>query len=421
MAAHAHSLSNKRSSRFADAAEAIVLQIEAGSAVTCYMHRSHTSQALFTARGDVFPVWFSSEDGSGRWYGSQFGRPDPSLTFHITRADKHETKPTIADTPRYYVDCAGFVRELLSMVFPPAAHFDPKRDLLRRAEDNEVPEGTGFRPRNYPRAHIFFHEFEDCHAIEHCVPGQDDWGRVSSPQQLRRGDVVVQVFEHAGPHTGHVWVVIAEPDASGAYFSAESSRASGRNGVARVPRNISQIAGPNFTIGRLVEAVSPPTTAPAVYQVCAGSTQLRSGPDLESKLICELPSLARMTAVESDRMQRRVHVEASCGTTGWVTKKFLDVDEDEDVQHPQKYSGWHGVAGQPGAYAGCRVGRHGASMREHADISNSLLDIDRDNPVVMKLRAGEPLRKRAERLRVRYEDADGVKTGWVSARYVKRC
>ena len=60
-------------------------------------------------------------------------------------------------------------------------------------------------------------------------------------------------------------------------------------------------------------------------------------------------------------------------------------------------------------------------MREHADISNSLLDIDRRNPVVMKLRAGEPLRKRAERLRVRYEDADGVNTGWVSARYVKRC
>jgi hypothetical protein len=128
-----------------------------------------------------------------------------------------------------------------------------------------------------------------------------------------------------------------------------------------------------------------------------------------------------MTALESDTMQRRVHVETSCGTTGWVTKKFLDIDEDEDVHHPQKYSGWHGIEGKAGAYAGCRVGRHGASMRRDADISNSHLDLDRLNPLIMKLRAGEPLRKKAERLHVRYEDADGVKTGWVSARYVKRC
>ncbi len=208
-----------RASRFADAAEAIVHTIESGAAVTTYMHRSHASEGRFTAMGDVFPVWVAAAagQGGGQWYGSQFGRfhPFPKLDFHITDRKQRRTESLAEATPRYYVDCAGFVRELLSSVFPTAAGFDPKRGPLQRADANAVPAGAGFAARDYPRAHIFFHEFEDCFLIEHCVAGDDEWGRVADASQLRRGDVVVQLYDRPTLHTGHIWLVVTAPDVTG--------------------------------------------------------------------------------------------------------------------------------------------------------------------------------------------------------------
>ncbi len=411
-----------RAGRFADAAEAIVKDIESGAAVTTYMHRSHASQGIFTARGDVFPEWAAAEDGSGQWYGSQFGRFDPRLTFHVTDRDLRRTEPLAEATPRYYVDCAGFVRELLSAVFPPSADFDPKRDLLQRAQANNVPAGSGFAARLYPRAHIFFHEFDHCPLIDDCIAGQDEWGRVADARLLRRGDVVVQLYAQPTLHTGHIWVVVSDPDASGCYISVESSPASG---VARVRRQRSQIRGPNFTIGRLVEAGpvrSIPFQGDATYRVCAGTTTLlRLGPELDSEVVACLPALTRMVAVEANDSQRRILVETSCGTVGWVTRRFLEVNDD--ASHPQQYCDWHSVAGQPGAHAGCRVGPHGVLLRAQADVSDRGLDLDGRNPIVLSLRYGEPLKKLAERLKVQcaLDDAGGAREGWVSAWYVERC
>jgi hypothetical protein len=407
-----------RAARFADAAEAIVRQIETKAAVTTYMHRSHRSRGEFTSSGDVFPVWENR-----KWYGSQFGRKDPTgrLTFHITNNETGDTVPLPANVPRYYVDCAGFVRELLSSVFPPGGGFDPKAPLLRRAQSRASAVAGDHHvhsPRNYPRAFIFFHEFESdrCPPIEHCVSGQHDWGRVLNPQSLRRGDVVVQIYP-PGPlakHTGHIWVVISNPDARGSYWSAESSFG---DGVRQHRRNVADINSDNFTIGRLVEefasvahaaggaaAAFPRTPTHRVRSSVLQGTKMKCGPDLDSHEVCKIPPKTHLIALERCESQRRIRVQTMTGAKGWVTKKFLSADDD--AQHPQQYS-----------ESGCRVGPLGAYVRKNADVS----DAGGDNPVHMQLWPNEPLTKIAERLKVEFTDAAGARReGWVSAWYLER-
>lgn len=394
-----------RAGRFADAAEAIVRQIETNAAVSTYMHRSHRSRGEFTSSGDVFPVWENR-----KWYGSQFGREDPTgrLNFHITNSETCDTVPLPADVPRYYVDCAGFVRELLSSVFPPAEGFDPKAHLLRRAQSRAAAV-AGDRhvhsPRNYPRAFIFFHEFESdrCPPFEHCVPGQHDWGRVSNARSLQRGDVVVQVYP-PGPlakHTGHIWVVISNPDARGNYWCAESTFGVG---VQRYRRNVADINGDNFTIGRIVEEfanVFPRTPTHRVRSGLSKGTLMKQSPDLDSKEVCNVPPQTHLIALERCESQRRIRVQTMTGDKGWVTKKFLSVDDD--AHHPQQYSEY-----------GCRVGPLGAYLRKKADVAGG------GNPVHMLLKPNEPLKKIAERLKVEFTDAAGARReGWVSAWYLE--
>jgi hypothetical protein len=412
----ATSHSSDRACKFADEAEAIVQKIESGAALTTYMHRSHSSCGHFTAWGDVFPEWVPSDGGGGQWFGSQFGRFEPRLTFHITDTDSRVTVPHSPEIPRYYVDCAGFVRELLSAVFPRQGAFDPKSDLIQRADANDVPAGTRFAARHYPRAHIFFYEFDHCPSVQDCVPGNDEWGLVTEARLLRRGDVVVERYGPQSHHTGHIWVAITDPDASGCYESAESGPSSG---VARVRRKCSQITGPNFRIGRLVEATDSLRTS-RNYRVRHGTTALiRRGPDIDSEEFGTLPSSSVVTALESNDSQRRIKVETSCGVEGWITKKYLELDDD--ACHPQEYSDWRCSDARPGVHAGCCVGPDGAILRRRADISNSNLDLDDRNPIVFVLRPGEPLKKKAERLKVEFTDEGGRKEGWISAWYLERC
>lgn len=166
-----------RSEKLAEKANAISNQIMSRQAVTCYMHRSHDIDGFSDAMGDVDPRWVR-----GKWYGSIFGTPSD---VHITT--KRDDRVRLGDVlPRYYVDCAGFVRELISQIArDEPGGVDPKAPLLARAAGDAI---DGFARRAYPRANVFAEFFRNLPS-EQQTPGQP-WMRVEHKVgQLRRGDV----------------------------------------------------------------------------------------------------------------------------------------------------------------------------------------------------------------------------------------
>ena len=383
-----------RAKQFADSAESIERLISSGHARTAYMHRSPDSEGRnVSAHGDIIPHWVAR---ARQYYGSMFGRV---LTSFISNKDLQSSlQHGLPPLPTYYTDCSGFVRELLSSVFPPYSEgFDPKAPLL---EQSALESTFGHEPRAYPRASVFFDLFEDSPFVEHCVPGVNTWGQVADAAQLRRGDVVVYATDSRN-HTGHVWVVVSDPDANGFYDSVEST-SGGRNGICRVTsRNIRVIDG-QHRIGRLVEAARPPDLGGVRYRALSKGAIMRLHQELDSREVASIYPGQVVTAFGSDE-NRRVKVETTCGVKGWVTRKFVD---SEDVNHPVEYRHW-----------GCRVRQTGAIVRQWADLA----DADR-NPVVVELRANEPLTQIAERMNVQTVDENGVmRSGWVSVRFFERC
>ena len=383
-----------RAKQFADSAESIERLISSGHARTAYMHRSPDSEGRnVSARGDIIPDWNAR---ARQYYGSVFGR---ELTSFISDKDLQSSlKYGLPPLPTYYTDCSGFVRELLSSVFPPySGGFDPKAPLL---EQSALESTFGHTPRAYPRASVFFELFDESPSVEHCVPGVNTWGQVADAAQLRRGDVVVYATDSRN-HTGHVWVVVSDPDANGFYDSVEST-SGGRNGICRVTsRNVRDIDG-QHRIGRLVEAAQPPDLGGVRYRALDKGAIMRLHQELESDEVAFIYAGQVVTAFGSDE-NRRVKVETTGGVKGWVTKKFVD---SEDVHHPVEYR-----------HLGCRVRPTGAFLRHWADLT----DADR-NPVVVQLRANEPLTQIAERMNVQTVDENGVmRSGWVSVRFFERC
>ncbi len=289
---------------------------------------------------------------------------------------------------------------------------DPKAGVLARAERHDGRDGH--HPRDYPRAHIFYHYFQECPAIDECVAGTNAWGHVSNANTLRRGDVVVQFF-HGASHTGHIWVVVTDPDHAGQYDAAESS-CSSPGGVQRVQRTLQEMRArasgvlrPQFMIGRLVEvepvvavavamAAAVPALAPAPaavaedawFRVGDRNACLRQHQDYQddahNPVIVTLRAGCEVRTLGAEG-QRRLHIAAtSSPLTGWVTKKFTMT-----------------VAGV------VKVAATGAYLREAASL---------DSRWLATLSENEELQVIAERVQVEARQ-DGTRfQGWVSLQFL---
>jgi hypothetical protein len=434
-----------QSQLLADEAESILREIATGRAVTCYMHRSPWSDGFSDHRGDIEPHWIAQR-GGGQWYGSVFGARGRT---HIEHKGDDRAVELSSERARYYCDCAGFVRELISRVFPSRPDGrGPKAALLERAAGDAI---DGFARRAYPRANVFGEYFRSCpDATTRGRPASGQpWARVVRPEQLRRGDIVAESFGPGASHTGHIWIVASEPDARGDYMSVESTG----DGICSLRRNASQIcegAGRARTVGvgRLMgDGVTlevsggarastprratrsragartpsrgrsgttpsrgrrgttpsrgrggttpqrPVTGRRAHKKVGEQGAVVRSGADLASPELDVLPP-GTAIAVLGEPGQERLLIETAAGQErGWVTKKFCTASRD------RRGRTW-------------QAGPQGAVLRAGQPLSSEQL---------RTLRPGDAFRVVAERVRVVADRSDGTQpvTGWASAQFLR--
>jgi hypothetical protein len=211
----------------AERADEIMKQIEQRTATTEYMHRPDADW-----RGDVEPKAIPSRR-DGRHGGSVWGNP--------------------ARAPRFFVDCAGFVRELISDV--DKAQHGGEQPSKMQIQDLRI---AGTRASGYSvwgdkpflRAYDFAKYFNQENLPNAHQREQGKWGCVTNPKNLRPGDIVAYgaTDTHTALHTGHVWLVTSKPDSAGNYNAIESVPGTGAGrlynttgGIIRSRHNIHDI------------------------------------------------------------------------------------------------------------------------------------------------------------------------------------
>ena len=264
---------------FSNLAEKIIKDINNGIALTSYMHRSidppyndkeleklyHTRPTKEQSLKEPFN-WYgvrpndwrdsSVEYASSlRWeqgdksntpsyYASIFGE---KFNYHVPHYKNKEIEKLDVCTKLYYVDCAGFIRSLITNTL---GENSPAYAEIRQHDhwgsDNDG--NTGFLYLAYPRAHVFADFFQK--------GGGKYWQSVS-PENILAGDIIA--WYPLDTHTraictGHIWVALTPPDINGNYYVAHSTSNSQGGGIEKklfnicnIHTNINKIYG----IGRL--------------------------------------------------------------------------------------------------------------------------------------------------------------------------
>merc|ERR1711865_83060 len=183
--------------------------------------------------GDVKPSPDRSRN-DGRLVGSVFGKPGVSGSPD-------------AGKPRYLVDCAGFIREIISAVTHAPGNPGPtKGSIIRFA----LAAHDGYE---FLRAGGFKKFFDTLRTTPR--PG---WEAVVSAEDILPGDIVA-TDEGVGTHSGHIWICINRME-NGNWRIIHSigpyGRTTGRGngGIQEGSRSLADMQGNGFSIGRLVDA-----------------------------------------------------------------------------------------------------------------------------------------------------------------------
>ena len=251
-------------------ANKIVKEIDDGVAKTTYMHRSkdspHKSRKRLSTESDAAspdhwfygtqpngwkgerePIQVKDFYGKNAWYGSVFGTRS---TEHYAHRHNLSLPTSMSSTKRYYVDCAGFIRGLITSII---GEEHPAYAELRQ-HNHWDRKDDGFPFQSYPRAHVFADFFR---RIREGKITSEWWESVNEAEKLLPGDIIAFFPTEQSRReqmTGHIYIVVSPPS-GGSYDAVESTSGHGvgsGGGVRKRTFHTSeQNSGDIYGIGRL--------------------------------------------------------------------------------------------------------------------------------------------------------------------------